>query len=79
MGADQSSSTGSNEQEQISVMLEPLAGIQDEEMLTWLQDHTVGDATLLAPRFISATLPASLLEAAKQMANVSIKVRKQRR
>jgi len=66
-------------EELIPVTLEPIEDRTDAEVLEWLRQSNVSDAEVLAPRFISATVPKSLLPAAADMARVSQKIRKQKR
>jgi len=72
-------SKNNGEDKCVSVMLEPLKGKSDQDLLEWLKTRDISDAEVLAPRFISATIPENLLNAAKQLAHVSIKATKQMR
>ena len=65
--------------EYLPVILEPLKGKSDQEILEWLKQKDVTDAEVLAPKFISATIPADLMTAAQQLAHVSTKATKQMR
>jgi glutaredoxin 2 len=67
------------DQNLVSVLLEPLGDKSDQELLDWLAQEQVEDAEVLAPRFISATLPENLIGAAERIARVSVKTRKQQR
>jgi hypothetical protein len=65
--------------EYLSVILEPLEGKSDQEIIEWLKQKDVADVEVLAPKFISATIPADLMTAAQQVAHVSAKSTKQMR
>jgi glutaredoxin 2 len=77
MGKNKPRAKKDNGDNWVSVLLEPLQGKSDEDVLEWLRTRDVSDAEVLAPRFISATIPENLLNAAKQQANVSLKTTKQ--
>jgi hypothetical protein len=68
-----------NTDDYVPVILEPLKGKSDQEILEWLKKKDVTDAEVLAPKFISATIPAELMTAAQQVAHVSPKTTKQMR
>ena len=64
--------------ELLAVMLEPHDDKSDQDVLDWLKRQKL-EAEVLADRFISAHIPPTLLNAAEQIAHVSIKPLKQRR
>jgi hypothetical protein len=65
--------------EAVPAILEPIGETTDEELLRWLRTSNVTDAEILAPRYITATIPAHLMSAAQSIARVSTKTRKQMR
>lgn len=63
--------------ELLPVMLEPLPGHSDQEVVAWLTREGARDVMVLAPGFISALMRRAVLKAAEVIAYVHIKPRKQ--
>lgn len=62
-----------------SVMIEPRSPHTDDDVLDLLQKANLSHVARLAPGFISASVPSSLMSALENMANVTVKTRKQLR
>jgi hypothetical protein len=65
--------------ENVSVMIEPLPGHSDEEVLGALEDAGIVDASVLAPGFISAHGHPDNLRAIERIACIHAKPQKQMR
>ena len=64
------------DQGRVAVLLRPLPGHDDDEVMRSLRELGASEVELLAPGFISANVPASAREAAEQLARVEVKARK---
>lgn len=79
MASEKSGSPDLSANSPVSVILEPLPEKSDDEVVAWVSQSGGTDAEILAPRFISATLPADCLKLAESVARVSVKTRKSMR
>jgi hypothetical protein len=73
------SERSSDDETLLSVILEPLPDKTDEDVTRWLADANAKGVQILAPRFISAAVPAECLDEARRFASVTVKTRKQLR
>jgi hypothetical protein len=62
---------------ELSVMLEPLPGHSDDEVVARLEDLGASKVSVLAPGFISAHALADALDAVQEIADVHVKALKQ--
>lgn len=62
-----------------AVLIEPRAPHTDDDVLKLLQAAGTTQVSQLAPGFISAALPAELLARVSEIADVTVKTRKQLR
>jgi hypothetical protein len=65
--------------EPVAVILEPLPGHEDEEIVASLEEAGVNDITILAPGYISAHAMPEALKAVEEIADIHVKPRKQPR